>query len=105
MVEVLEMADKTSVGRARWKVHNENNNILKTKGYHLEQNFGHGKKYLSSLSLTFNILAFLFNILLGLMDDKYEQIRRKLPTRETFFMIFVPCPDICASLIIKETRL
>jgi len=29
-------------GRSRWKTENENNNGLKTKGYHLEHNFGHG---------------------------------------------------------------
>ena len=39
-------------GRARWKIENENNNVLKTKGYHLEHNFGHGKKHLSALLLT-----------------------------------------------------
>lgn len=72
-------------GRARWKVENENNNILKTKGYHLEHNFGHGKKHLSSLLATFNILAFLFHTLLEIMDDKYRMIRNKLPTRKTFF--------------------
>ncbi len=32
-------------GRAKWKIENENNNILKTKGYHLKHNFGHGKRY------------------------------------------------------------
>lgn len=30
-----------AAGRARWKIENENNNVLKTKGYHLEHNFGH----------------------------------------------------------------
>ena len=30
-------------GRGRWKVENENNNVLKTKGYHIEHNFGHGR--------------------------------------------------------------
>jgi hypothetical protein len=35
-------------GRTRWKVENENNNTLKTKGYNLEHNFGHGKQHLSS---------------------------------------------------------
>ena len=28
-------------GRARWKVENENNNTLQTKGYNLTHNFGH----------------------------------------------------------------
>ena len=36
-------------GRARWKVENEHNNTLKTKGYNLEHNFGHGKNNLSNL--------------------------------------------------------
>lgn len=74
-----------AAGRARWKVENENNNVLKTKGYHLEHNFGHGKKYLSSLLLTLNILAFLFHTVLGMMDDKYQLVRDNLPTRQTFF--------------------
>jgi len=72
-------------GRARWKIENENNNVLKTKGYHLEHNFGHGKKHLSALLMTFNLLAFLFHTVLELMDEKYQLIRRILPTRKTFF--------------------
>ena len=72
-------------GRARWKIENENNNVLKTKGYHLEHNFGHGKKHLSALLMTFNLLAFLFHTVLELMDEKYQLIRRTLPTRKTFF--------------------
>lgn len=72
-------------GRARWKVENENNNVLKTKGYHLEHNFGHGKKNLSALFLTFNILAFLVHTVLDIMDEKYQFIRRELPSRMTFF--------------------
>jgi len=34
--------------RARWKIENENNNVLKTKGYHLEHNFGHDTDFVSS---------------------------------------------------------
>lgn len=85
--EITEQNIKQIVadGRARWKIENENNNILKTKGYHLEHNFGHGKKNLATLLLTFNLLAFLFHTVLDLMDEKYELIRRELPTRKTFF--------------------
>ena len=72
-------------GRARWKIENENNNILKTKGYHLEHNFGHGKKHLSNLLLTLNLLAFLFHTALEMFDDTYRRIRQDLPTRKTFF--------------------
>ncbi len=72
-------------GRARWKIENENNNTLKTKGYHLEHNFGHGQKHLSSLLVTLNILAFLFHTVLALTDEHYRLIRATLPTRQTFF--------------------
>jgi len=72
-------------GRARWKIENENNNVLKNRGYHLEHNFGHGKKYLSQLMLTLNLLAFLFHTVLEMIDEKYKLIRNNLPTRQTFF--------------------
>jgi hypothetical protein len=71
-------------GRTRWKVENENNNTLKTKGYHLTHNFGHGKQHLSALLLTLNLLAFLFHTLLELLDSSYQCIRQFLP-RKTFF--------------------
>ena len=72
-------------GRARWKIENENNNTLKTKGYHLEHNFGHGKKHLAALLVTMNILAFLFHTVLGFTDAHYRLIRATLPSRQTFF--------------------
>ena len=72
-------------GRARWKVENENNNVLKTKGYHIEHNFGHGKQHLASLLLSLNLLAFLFHTILDLVDEQYRAIRHKLGTRRRFF--------------------
>jgi hypothetical protein len=51
----------------------------------LEHNFGHGKKHLSSLLASLNILAFLFHTILGIVDNKYQEIRQALPTRQTFF--------------------
>lgn len=72
-------------GRARWKVENENNNVLKTKGYHLEHNFGHGSQHLSSLLLSLNLLAFLFHTVLGLVDEKYRLLRQALRKRRKFF--------------------
>ena len=72
-------------GRARWKIENENNNVLKTKGYHLEHNFGHGSHYLASLLLSLNLLAFLFHTVLDLVDERYRAIRKVLVKRRTFF--------------------
>jgi hypothetical protein len=81
----LNVAGIVSAGRARWKIENENNNTLKTKGYHLEHNFGHGKEHLSSLLAAMNILAFLYHTFLSFTDANYRLIRATLPTRKTFF--------------------
>lgn len=79
------VASLVTAGRARWKIENENNNTLKTKGYHLEHSFGHGQKHLSSLLAAMNILAFLYHTLLDFNDQSYQLIRANLPTRKTFF--------------------
>ena len=72
-------------GRARWKIENENNNTLKTKGYHFEHNFGHGKQNLSNLFATMILLAFLVHTTLDLIDSSYQAVRDSLPSRRTFF--------------------
>jgi len=72
-------------GRTRWKIENENNNTLKTKGYHLDHNFGHGKKYLSQNLCSLNILAFLFHTIQEFNDEQYIELRSILNTREEFF--------------------
>ena len=71
--------------RGRWKIENENNNVLKTKGYHLEHNFGHGQQYLAAVMLSLNLLAFLFHTVLEWSDDKYALLRQVLARRQTFF--------------------
>ena len=43
---VENIAELASCARARWKIENETFNVLKNNGYHLEHNFGHGKKLL-----------------------------------------------------------
>ena len=74
-----------AAGGARWKIENENNNVLKTKGYHLEHNFGHGKKHLSSLLLTMNLLAFSLHTLLEVTDPSYQMVRAAVGARRKFF--------------------
>jgi hypothetical protein len=85
--QVLETTVEAIVldGRTRWKVENENNNVLKTKGYHLEHNFGHGSQHLASLLLSLNLVAFLFHTVLDLVDKKYRLLRTALRTRRKFF--------------------
>lgn len=72
-------------GRSRWKIENENNNILKNKGYNLEHNFGHGEENLGEILLSLNLLAFLFHNVLELVNEMYKKIRELLVVRKTFF--------------------
>ena len=74
-----------TAARARWKSENENHNVLKTKGYHLEHNLGHGQQYLAMTLLTLNLLAFLFHTVLHLLDASYQRIRQQRGTRQGFF--------------------
>lgn len=83
-VDDTNVAAMVASGRARWKIENENNNTLKTKGYHFEHNYGHGKQFLSSLLATLILLAYLLHTLL-LMDDKFQLLLRKLPSRRRLF--------------------
>ena len=79
------VAQVAQAGRGRWKIENENNNVLKTKGYHLEHNFGHGKQYLAATLLSLNLLAFLFHTVLEWSDESYALLRQVLVRRQTFF--------------------
>ena len=48
-VDADTVAELVAAGRARWKIENESFNVLKTKGYNLEHNFGHGRENLSAV--------------------------------------------------------
>ena len=84
-VNLENVAQLTRIGRTRWKIENENNNTLKTKGYHLEHNFGHGQQDLANVLATLNILAFLIHTAQEIMEPIYQQLRRVLGKRKTFF--------------------
>jgi len=73
-----------AAGRSRWKIENENNDTLKTKGYHFEHNYGHGKQHLAALLTSLNLLAFLAHTVLDLLDPRYQALRH-VPSRQTFF--------------------
>jgi hypothetical protein len=55
------VAELAACGRARWKIENETFNVLKTNGYNLEHNFGHGRETLASVLVSLNLLAFAFH--------------------------------------------
>ncbi len=79
------VCDLAACGRARWKIENENFNTLKTKGYHLEHNFGHGQDHLASLLVTMNLLSFAFHTVCDLVARQWRKARDVIATRRRFF--------------------
>jgi hypothetical protein len=75
-----------SCGRARWKIENEHNNVLKNHGYNLEHNFGHGKEHASEMFCLLNFLAFLYHGILWLSDANYHKARMLAGRRSEFFV-------------------
>jgi len=72
-------------GRCRWKIENEVFNTLKNQGYHIEHNYGHGKKHLSMNFFLLNILAFFMHQIFELTDDLYQQCRMKFGSKRNLW--------------------
>jgi hypothetical protein len=79
------VAELAACGRARWKIENESFNVLKTRGYHLEHNFGHGKQHLAALLACFNLLAFAIHTVCDLAAGVWRHAREALGSRSRFF--------------------
>ena len=84
-VDAATVAELAACGRARWKIENESFNVLKTKGYHLEHNFGHGRQNLAAVLATLNLLAFAFHTVCGLADDLWRAALEVAGARRPFF--------------------
>jgi hypothetical protein len=84
-VTVETVAELAACGRARWKIENETFNVLKTNGYNLEHNFGHGKKTLASVLVVLNLLAFAFHTLSQLSVLAWRQAIAACGPRYRFF--------------------
>jgi Transposase DDE domain len=84
-VDASSVAELAACGRARWKIENESFNVLKTGGYHLEHNFGHGKEHLSALLACLNLLAFAIHTVCDLAEGAWRKARTTLGPRVRFF--------------------
>ena len=60
-------------------------NTLKTKGYNLEHNFGHGKERLAAVLATMNLIAFAMHTVADLVDDPWKAARAAVGARKRFF--------------------
>lgn len=84
-VTAANVAELAACGRARWKIENESFNTLKTKGYNLEHNFGHGQKHLAAVLATMNLLAFAMHTVADLADQAWKAARAAVGARKRFF--------------------
>lgn len=72
-------------GRARWKIENETFNTLKNQGYHLEHNYGLGKKYLAVIFAMLMMLAFLVDQTQQLCCTLFQSVWRKLGSKKSLW--------------------
>jgi hypothetical protein len=72
-------------GRSRWKIENETFNTLKNLGYHFEHNYGHGKKYLSTVLGTLMLLAFLLDQVQELCCTVFQAAKNRYHSRTSFW--------------------
>jgi hypothetical protein len=86
-IEIHEnnIVELVKIGQARWKIENENFNTLKNQGYHLEHNFGHGKKNLSYIFFLLNMLAFFCHQIFELTDPLYQKCRSTFSARKEYW--------------------
>lgn len=63
--------------RARWKIENETFNTLKNLGYNLEHNYGHGKKFLSTILCLLMLLAFFVDQIQGMTCNLFRAVKKQ----------------------------
>jgi hypothetical protein len=107
------VAELATCGRARWKIENETFNILKTNGYNLEHNFGHGKETRASVLLTLNLLAFAFHTAAYLAGLEWRAaVIARGPTYRFFehlrtitgYVVFRDWPHLLQSITVAAIR-
>jgi len=84
-VNMANVAAVAAGGRARWKIENENFNIMKNNGYNLEHNFGHGKQHLAAVLATMNLIAFATHTVTNLLDTGWALARKAIGARRRLF--------------------
>jgi hypothetical protein len=79
------VAELVACARARWKIENESFNVLKSNGYHLEHNFGHGKQNLAMMFAALNLLAFAIHTVCDCLEQLWIDARTAKRARKRFF--------------------
>lgn len=85
VIDEKNITELVKAGRCRWKIENETFNTLKNHGYHIEHNYGHGKKCLSMNFFLLNLLAFFMHQISELTDKLYQQCRQKFGSKRNLW--------------------
>lgn len=72
-------------GRSRWKIENETFNTLKNLGYNFEHNYGHGKKYLSTIFCLLMLLSFLIDQVQGIACSLFQAVKKQAGSFRTLW--------------------
>lgn len=81
-IEKNNIVELVKIGRCKWKIENETFNTLKNQGYHIEHNFGHGKKHLSINFFLLNLLAFFMHQIFEIADKLYQKSRQAFSSKK-----------------------
>ena len=79
------VAEIVACARARWKIENESFDVLKSDGYHLEHDFGHGKQSLAMMFAALNMLAFAVHTVCDCLERIWVDARTAKRARHRFF--------------------
>ena len=96
-----------------WPIENDTFNTLKTPGYHLEHNYGHGKRHLATVLATLMMLHFLLELVQELAGPLFKAARHRFSSRRQrwelmraygFLQVF-PSWEARFKLIIYQSKL
>jgi hypothetical protein len=65
----------------------QNTDGAKNQGYHIEHNYGHGRRNLSLNFFLLNLFAFFMHEIFQLTDQLYQACRRKVSARKEYFAL------------------
>ena len=112
-VDASNVAKLAVGGRTRWKIENETFNTLKNQGYHLDHNYGHGQKYLSTVFATMIFLAFLVDQIQQLSCPLFAEATKTFDTKKAYWHHVRCCFEILSlttwqglyeAIIARKTR-
>jgi len=113
-IEIKEenLEELVAVARSRWKIENETFNTLKNQGYHLEHNYGHGKKYLATNFAILTFLAFLTDQIAQHLDKDFQAAKAVCKTfkslwekiRSIFYLLPTMSMNAIYRFIIKQRQ-